>query len=209
MQNRKFYLLTCFLFTAAIIFPLFAQDTWKEEFTKEGISVYTRPVEGSSLNEFKGEALINASLEVCKNVIDDVEKHTVWRPDCIESKLISRNGNIAVSYTRTKAPWPVSDRDVIVKNEIDISKDKVVYNFSAINDPELIPLKEGVIRMIKVTGMWILIRKGNDTLVTYQAKIDPGGSLPAWLANSTAVDQPFKSLQGLKKMVNKPEFQVK
>lgn len=209
MRNEGLYVIVCALIIAMLFIPLFAKDNWKEEFRKEGISVFTRPVEGSSLNEFKGEALINADLEVCRRVIDDTEKHTVWRPDCIESIQISKKGTTKIEYSRTKAPWPVSDRDVLVKTVIDESKEKVVYNFTGVNDPNLVPLKDGVVRITQITGKWIFARKGKDTLVTYQAKIDPGGSLPAWLANSTAVDQPFKSLQGLKEMVKKPEYQVK
>ena len=41
---------------------LSAEENWNEEFTKEGIIVYTRPVEGSSLNEFKGKGIKEVNL---------------------------------------------------------------------------------------------------------------------------------------------------
>jgi hypothetical protein len=186
---------------------LSAEDNWQKEFTKEGITVYTRPIEGSSLKEFKGEGLISASLEVCFNVVADVESQIKWRPDCISSKLIRRDGNIVVSYSETKAPWPVSNRDVIVKSEVIKSQDKIIINFIGVDDPELMPLKNNVVRITDITGIWMFVRKGDETLATFQAKMNPGGSLPAWLANKTAVDQPFKSLMGMREMVKDPKYQ--
>jgi hypothetical protein len=197
---------TAFAFTNAL---LTAEDNWNKEFTKEGITVFTRPVEGSNLKEFKGEGLINAPVEVCMNVMADVEGATKWRPDCIVSKLVKAEGNTSIAYSETKAPWPVSNRDVIVKSETATSPDKIVISFTGVDDPGLVPLKSGVVRITEITGMWIFVRKGNDTLATYQAKINPGGSIPAWLANKTAVDQPFKSLKGLGEMVKDPKYQSK
>ncbi len=206
MQNKKSALLLLPVIVCFVSFSLFAAGDWEKEFTKDGITVYTRPVEGSSLKEFKGEGIINAPLEVCRNVIDDTENHTKWRPDCIESKFLKAEGSDLFSYSETKAPWPVSNRDVIVKTQVTETKDKVVYDFSAADRQDLMPLKNGVVRMTKLTGMWILVRKGNETQVTYQAKVDPGGSIPSWLANKTSIDQPYKSLLGLKEMVKDPKY---
>jgi hypothetical protein len=68
------------------------------------------------------------------------------------------------------------------------------YNFTAVESPELMPVKKGVVRMTSLSGTWFLIRKGNETHATYQAKIDPAGSNPSWLTNKTSIDQSFKSL---------------
>lgn len=185
---------------------VFAEENWNKEFTKEEITVYTRPVEGSSLKEFKGEVVINASIDACARVIQDTESHVKWRPDCIESRSIKKDGNTSLSYTETKAPWPVSNRDVVIKNTLSLSPEKITIEFIAINMPDLIPLKEGVVRMTELTGAWTLVNQNGSTLVTYQARINPSGSIPAWLANKTSIDQPFKTLQGLKQMVKDPKY---
>ncbi len=209
MRNKA--LIIVFLCTAlaaaSVLFS--AEENWNKEFTKEGITVYTRPVEGSNLKEFKGEGIINAPMEVCINVMNDTESATKWRPDCIVSKLIKAEGNISIAYSETKVSWPVSNRDVIAKTEITISPDKVLYAFTGIDNPEMVPLKENVVRITDIIGTWIFERKGNDTLMTYQAKINPAGSVPTWLANKTSVDQPYKSILGMREMVKDPKYQNK
>jgi hypothetical protein len=205
--KKNFFIMISILFALYNVF-LFAQDGWNKEFTKEDITVYTKPVEGSPLKEFKGEAVIGASIEICKNVLLDIENHVKWRPDCIESKLIQKDENSYIAYNETKAPWPVSNRDVILKNTMDILKDKIIFSFSALNNPDIVPLKDGVVRMTELTGKWTLLKQNGNTLVTFQARINPAGSIPAWLANKTSIDQPFKSLQGLKQMVKDPKYKI-
>jgi hypothetical protein len=188
---------------------LTAEDNWNKEFTKEGVTVFTRLIEGSSIKEFKGEGLVSAPVEVCVNVMGDVEAAVKWRPDCIVSKELKADDNTYYSYSETKAPWPVSNRDVIVKMEMAKSPDKVVYSFSGVDKPELVPLKSNVVRITDIKGTWIFERKGEETYMIFQAKINPGGSLPAWLANKTSVDQPFKSIMGMREMVKDPKYQSK
>jgi len=36
------------------------------------------------------------------------------------------------------------------------------------------------------------------TSVTYQVHADPGGAIPVWLANATAVDTPYDTLKNLR-----------
>jgi hypothetical protein len=205
--KNNFLILISVFFILCNVF-LFAQDSWNKEFTKDDITVYTKPVEGSPLKEFKGEAVIEASIEICKNVILDIENHVKWRPDCIESKVIQKDENSYITYNETRAPWPVSNRDVILKNTMILSKDKIIFSFSALNNPDILPLKNGIVRMTELTGSWTLVKQNGNTLVTFQARINPAGSIPAWLANKTSIDQPFKSLQGLKQMVKDPKYKI-
>jgi hypothetical protein len=193
-------------FLIILCFSVYSEENWIKEFTKEGITVYTRPVEGSFLKEFKGEGMIDAPLEVCMNVMNDVENHTKWRPDCIEAKLLKQVGNIAINYSVTKAPWPVSDRDIVIRTIITSTDKKAVYDLSAIEGEDLAPLRKGVIRIKKMTGVWIFVRNGNRTHATFQAKLDPGGSIPTWLANKTSIDQPFESIKGFREMVKDPKY---
>ena len=58
--------------------------------------------------------------------------------------------------------------------------------------------------MAQVDGFWKLVPKGDNlTEVTYQVHTEPGGSVPALIANKFVVDAPFKTLQGLKERAEK------
>jgi hypothetical protein len=193
---------------ALIIFSdnIFSQESWTTEFTREGITVSTRAVKDSSLKEFMGEGIVDAPVEVCIKVINDVENHVKWRPDCAESRLLKNEGNTAITYTLINAPWPASDRDVVVKIVTVKTEDSIICSFEAVNDVSLAPLKENVIRMNNMTGKWVLTKQSGKTNVVIQTKADPAGSLPAWLANSASTDQPFETISGLRKMVKDSKY---
>ena len=52
----------------------------------------------------------------CSAVIADVPRQTEWMYDCDESRLIRADGpDVVLLYNRTSAPWPASDRDVVLR----------------------------------------------------------------------------------------------
>jgi len=197
-----------FFCLAVLPAALHAQDNWKHEYTKEGISVYTRAAVGSSLKEFKGEGLVDAPLEVCRNVLMDVESQPKWQPDCTEVVVLKTEENAIIAYTTTDAPWPARNRDVITRTEVRYTENGMIFSFTGIDDPGLVPLRKDWVRITDIHGMWILVRKGDKTYATYQAKVNPGGAIPAWLANTTVTKQAFESLMGLRKMVLDPQYGI-
>ena len=57
-------------------------------------------------------------------------------------------------------------------------------------------------RIPYLSGYWLLEKQGaNRTKVTYQVHADPGGSIPHWLANATAVNNPYETLKNMKKQL--------
>ena len=117
--------------------------------------------------------------------------------------------NSLITYNETKAPWPVSNRDVVSRSKVVVTNDRIIHYIAAINRPDLAPLKSGNVRMTEMNAQCTLIRKGAKTLAIYQVKADPGGSLPAWLANKSSRDLPLNTILGLKRMAILPQYQGK
>ncbi|HON79469.1 MAG TPA: START domain-containing protein [Spirochaetota bacterium] len=209
MGNKYFRTALLVVLMAATSGVVFSASNWTKEFTKNGISVYTRPIEGSSFKEFKGVGMIPASMEACQKVLMDIPNLTRWMPDCISAKLLSSSngGSSVITYNETKTPWPVSNRDVVSQSKVVVTNDRITHYITAINRPDLAPLKSGNVRMTKMTAQWTLIRKGPKTLAIYQVRADPGGSLPAWLANKSSRDLPLNTLIGLKRRAGLPQYQ--
>ncbi len=179
---------------------------WKKVKSKNGITVFTREVEGSDLDEFKGVSTIDADIEVVGRVIADVPSLKDWLHNCAVSKLISRSGNKTILYQETNAPWPVSNRDVVIESVTTKSPDKVVRRLRNVKH-SAVPVKKGKVRIPKLRGSWTLTRKGDKTHVVYQLLTDPGGSLPTAMANKATKDLPFHTIEGLKKMVKLDKYQ--
>ena len=67
---------------------------------------------------------------------------------------------------------------------------------------DYIPERKGIVRMSKAEGSIILqpLEK-RITEVTYVFHSEPGSNIPAWLANSSVAELPFKTLTGLRKIL--------
>lgn len=183
-----------------------SQNKWKQVIDKNGIKVFTRPSEKSQFDEFKGVTTINVDINVIDKVLADTSNATEWMHNCIKSKLLERNEKHVVLYQVTKAPWPVSSRDLIVESIRKEKGNSIVRNMKITTHPKAPPKTNKLVRVPKLKGSWTLTKKGTATHVVYQILMDPGGKLPTWLANSASKDLPFNTLEGLKKIVKKPKY---
>ncbi len=184
----------------ALISSARASDKWNQEFTKEGISVYTRVVSGSPLKAFKAECDIHASIEIVNSILCDNPGQINWMPDCIVSyDLRSSSKGLLLAYNETKAPV-VNNRDVIVETGIRKEKNRIVHEFRAVDRPDLVPEIKGKVRIKDMSGSWELTFSGGYTHVIYIVIANPGGVIPVWLSNMASKDIPYRTLAGLRKI---------
>ncbi len=175
-------------------------NDWNLEFTKKGISVYTKPVPGSPLRAFKAEAEIEAPIEIINSILSDSKGRVNWMPDSIVSyDLINDNNTYIVSYNETEVPV-VNNRDVIIETRITKNPDCIVHEYSALDRPDLVPEFKGRVRITDMSGRWILTPAGNSTYVVFIVKANPGGIVPVRLANMASKDIPYKTILGLRQM---------
>ncbi len=188
-----------------------ADGAWEQVSTKDGIVVERRAVDGSSLKEFLGRGIIEAPVAHVLAVIRDGNRRGEWMPSCGGSYVVEENlaTRVQVAYYRTKAPWPISDRDSVNRAEIFVepAKHRINIPFEAIADPRVPPVK-GVVRMPSLRGHWILVpvEGGRATQVEYQVYADPGGRLPDWLANLASKTLPRETIAGLRRQVKKVDY---
>jgi len=192
------------------------RGAWEEVSNKDGILVQRRTVEGYKLKEFLGRGLVQAPIGRVLAVIRDANRRGEWMPACADSHLVEENlaTRTQLAYHRTKAPWPVSDRDSVNRAEmiVEPTKHRVFLPFEAVSLPE-VPPKKGVVRMPFMRGHWVLtpVDGGKATEAEYQVFANPGGSLPDWLANLASKTLPRETIAGLRKQVTRasyPEFEA-
>jgi hypothetical protein len=181
-----------------------------------GIEVYRRTVAGSALHEFQGTGVIEAPIPAVLAVLDDSEHRTEWMKEAVAQTMISRNGDREQTfYSRTGAPWPVSDRDSVVRaiTTVDIKAKMVRVEMNSMEHPSWPPQK-GVVRMPHLCGHWFLwpSNGGKWTRVEYQVHADPGGSLPSSIINMVSKKIPHSAISEMQKQVVRrkyPEFEAK
>ncbi|MET0286135.1 MAG: START domain-containing protein [Polyangiales bacterium] len=177
---------------------------WKFIDEDDGIHTWMLEIPGQDLPGFRGQTVIKSSA---KGVLDNMlnwKEHTKWMYRCAESTLLEKiDDESAFLYNRTSAPWPVWDRDVVVKSLVERTPDYSAIKVSFKNvDYAKKPVQDKVIRMPKLVGFYKLWQiEPNKTKVLYQVEPDIGGSIPKWLAKRAARDLPYTTLLKLRERV--------
>jgi hypothetical protein len=177
---------------------------WHLDRSEDGIEVYTRPVEGSGVKAFKGVATVHASVDVILRVLRDSDRFKTWFPNTSESRLLDREGPVSHQYSVMDAPWPVEDRDNVLRSVTSRDAGTGVVEIVVDAEPDYYPVQVDRIRVQKAHGSWRLEPIGKDeTRVTFMMHLEPGGGVPEWLINLRVVASPYEALTNLRKVVRR------
>jgi hypothetical protein len=169
-----------------------------------GVLASARPVPGRSLPELRAVGEIPGGMYEVLAVIADVARHPEWQYKCIQARQLGQESDdVVILYQRTDSPWPVSDRDAIVRSVTKVLDEgrTVLVRFSTEGSPQL-PVVPGVVRMSRLSGHYALRALGpKRTQVEFLIDADPGGSLPSWLVGRTARELPLVTFIGLRRQV--------
>ncbi len=186
-----------------------SEPAWELTSDEDGIKVYRREIEGSSIVEFKGETVIPATVAKIAEVLTDTPRKYEWVDRIHTAKdiaLISPTERI--EYNRTKAPWPVKDRDFVFKasGEV-IAKDRTLVVTIKSVEHNAMPEQDCCVRGELKNSTYTLkaLGDGSETRITVQIHADPKGSVPTWIVNMIQKSWPRKTLQALREQTAKPD----
>jgi hypothetical protein len=193
-----------FLLLILLVINPFLNSDWKLKKEKDGIKIFTCNVKGSSFDEFKGITTIEeSSLAEILEIILDVKNYESLFPDCMNPKVLKQEGKYYdIHHIQVKAPWPVKYRDSVYEQKavVDNNGKHAIVTLNPL--PDYIPEDKDFVRIREGSGFWELTEDdSNNVNVIYQFHGEPGGDIPAWLANSFVVSQPFETLKNLRNRV--------
>ena len=183
---------------------------WELVRSDDQIVVHRRYVEHSKLHELRGVGVVDAPIAAVLAVLDDSDHRLEWMKDTVANVRIERTGRYAeVLYSRTRAPWPVADRDVVIAGTttFDTTARVVRIDFRSVTNPAW-PAQKGVVRMLSLHGHWTMWPEqgGAATRIEYQLHAEPGGSLPGWLTNLVAKKIPHDTIAGLRTQLRRRQY---
>lgn len=207
-QTRLPFLNGLALFFSLVVSLLFTQSAiaaeWDLQREENGITIYTRPVPNSGIREFKGIAEVDHNAKMILALLRDSDRFKTWFPNTPESKLVERNGNVSVQYSVMDAPWPVSDRDNVLRSVTSHDDETGQIQIQVAAAPDAYPERPDRVRVKKATGNWILEPLSDyKTRVTFQMHLEPGGGIPEWLTNARVVDSPFEALTNMREILSR------
>lgn len=198
MNNRTLVLVLSILLLISL--DAFSQSLWEVAKNKDGIVVYTRAEKGSDFKSFKAIATLEASTDKIISRLKDADNYSKWYGYTKISKLITQEDSVQYNYVETIFPWPFANRDMVYRMSINLLHSGVV-EISLHGLPNYIPAKKGIERMQKADGYLLLKALDGKTEITYEFHSEPGDNIPAWLANNSIAELPFRTLLGLKKVL--------
>ena len=180
---------------------LASESQWRLVKDEAGVQVYLAEVPGSRYQAYRGVTLMRTEMARLLTVQEDVVASCAWVYACEEQRLLASDGEVDWLYTRLHTPWPVAGRDSIIQVRTRTAADGSVKR-QLRGVPDYLPQQPRLVRVSKFEGFWQMRPVGEGQVeVIYQAHTEPGGSLPAWLANSFVVDVPFHTLLALRRLV--------
>ncbi|WP_051333534.1 START domain-containing protein [Aliagarivorans marinus] len=186
-----------------------AANPWKQVRERNGVTVFNRRIPGIAFKEFMAETVVEADLHTLIAVFNDAPAGVEWVENVDEMRQLDQlSENETITYTYSKAPWPVSDRDAVVHNRITQDPRTLAVTIQQRGVPEHIAKVKGAVRVPSLSSSWIFTPQDDGTThVRYQVLTNPGGNLPAWLINAVSVSQPYKTLRGLQEIVLLEQYQ--
>ena len=128
--------------------------------------------------------------------------------DLVESSEIEKASETdRWEYNRTSTPWPLRDRDFVMRTVVSFEKTPVptltIQMNSGLNPKK--PVIDGVVRGEIVDSKFVLkaIEPGK-TWFSCEVLADPKGDIPKWVVNLFQKGWPRDTIEGLRAQVQKP-----
>ena len=183
---------------------------WKLATDSNGVTIYSRPHPGSSLKEFKGMGVIDASSRAVHQVIDDIDAYPTFMPYIAECRLLKREGSDSLITYQRFSPKICCDRDYTLRIREMSWPTAAGLAYSNNWEPanEFGPAKKtGVVRINICQGAWLLEPDGTKkTHATYSVYTDTGGLIPSFMANHFSESAIEKVFAAVRKQVKEPKY---
>jgi hypothetical protein len=151
------------------------------------------------------EFTLRTTIEQLTQLILNVPNLTKWQYNTIEAQTIKEiSSSEQIYYTVIEAPWPVTDRDMVVRIKTKHDRNNRSLIITTESEAEALPKKVGYVRVPSSHAKWIVTQKNKNQLqIKYTMQIDPGGSVPAWLVNWVCAEAPYRSFKNLKAIIER------
>jgi len=188
------FLLLLFLVPAS---GLQAQKTWKLTRDREGIRVYQSG--SSGFRDLRVECTLPGTYERFLNVLTDLESYSRWVYGNKEARLLRQAApRDYIYYAETALPWPLANRDVVMQARITRDPQDRFLKLEEHSIDGILAEQPGKIRVRRSAISWLVTRPAPGQLqIVYEFSADPGGTIPAWVANLFADKGPYESFRKL------------
>jgi len=199
VKSKLIYLLLVMV-TLPAFGKLWQVDGWLLSREKEGIKVFTKKSRWGKLRDSRAEMLLpGTKIDDVVKLIADFDGYPHWLPRCRTAKVLARmSDNEFIGYMVFHSPWPVADRDCVVRVRIDRDSTSGAVTIRETSEPKYINSKSDVVRIEQMYSVWHITPHGDAISVSNEYASNPGGEVPDWLTNTQSVENPYAMFSTLK-----------
>jgi len=195
----KFHLLGAIILSLGYSQLAIAQDNCDLKKDKGNIKVFSCETVDSKFKTVRAEFELEASIDQYMAIVLDVDSYKEWHYRVVNPRILKHiNENELIYYTQISAPWPVSNRDLILYLNLSRDLKTNVLTVTIKSLPDYLPEVEDVIRVPESFSIITLTPINNSrTKVDYFIQVDPGGEIPPWLVNIFSTQAPYETFKNL------------
>ncbi|MDA9902273.1 START domain-containing protein [Gammaproteobacteria bacterium] len=182
---------------------------WTIQRSEDGIDVYTRPEPASQFEAVRAVmTLDDVRLSSLVALISDTQACSRLESRCVEAETLDTiDQTESVVYRYNNMPFPVRDRDMVLRLKWYQQPDSLKVNVVISNVTGFLPEKKRRVRMPKVNLGWKFVPLPDGSVeVSSEGHIEPGANLPAWILNQFLVSAPFKTMEAVASIVREPLY---
>lgn len=182
---------------------------WKLVSDRDGIQIFMAHNDDSRIKTFRGVTEFEQDDYFSSiAILDDYDFYSRWMYLISDLREVRRRSPIDRDVAvKTKLPWPVANRDAGLQLTVnqDPKSGAILIEFKARGG--IIPATSNYVRIPEMAGHFNTIPIGGKRVrVEFEVLLDPGGYIPAFLANFILKDIPFVSLQRYRRVINTDRF---
>lgn len=184
-----------------------AEDGW-DQISKGDVTIRVRKrtdIPGG--REVWAEGVLDVGIQDIQSVLRDHESFRQWMPYVTESRVLSTGPEgTRVTYTRLNLPV-ISNRDYVVRvvDEELLGEDGTgQFRQTWSSENGALPEQKGVVRLRHNQGSWVFTPRGEGKAhFVYRFTVEPGGSIPGFLAGFGQKDAVLDTVRAVEKRARK------
>lgn len=176
-----------------------AQNECELKKDKDNIKVYSCKTKDSKFKTVRAEFQLNASIDEYIAVVTDVKNYKEWHYRVVNPRLLQIvSSTELIYYTQISAPWPVSNRDLILRQKLELNTTTKALTVTLESIADYLPTVNKVVRVpASYSKMTITPIENSKLKVEYFIRVDPGGQMPAWVVNLVSTQAPYETFKNL------------
>lgn len=178
---------------------------WRTLYEEDGVLVSTQAEPGQSLPRMRGQTSLRAPVLQLLAILLDDQRSVEWARGADETEVLRNvDARTQIIYARSRQPWPVKDRDLVMKRTVQVLDPGRVYRVHLVCLPGEKPEQRNVIRVRRCETSFVLRALNADsTAIDYRVHADPGGHTPDWLVRIASKSIPLDTLNALAKQIER------